>query len=120
MSLQVNVYNQDELARWIRELIDKDDLHRFYTCSAWLKVRAEVLAEYKHECQHCKQRGYYTRATTVHHQQYVRRHPRLALTKKYTFKDKEYINLLPLCDECHKKVHNKQYKKKKPLTEERW
>jgi 5-methylcytosine-specific restriction endonuclease McrA len=81
-----------------------------------------VLEEFKNECQHCKARGYYKRANTVHHVQYVRKHPRLALSKTYIFQGKEYRNLIPLCHACHEKAHGYRQKEKeeKPLTEERW
>lgn len=117
----INIFNQDEVGRWVQGLIDKNRLHDFYVSSLWLRLRAEVLLEYKHECQHCKERGYYTRADTVHHVQYVKKHPGLALSKVYVFGSKEIRNLVPLCHNCHEMVHGYRVKKiEKPLTEERW
>lgn len=113
--------NQDELERWISRLIAAHNLHEFYTSGLWLKLREEVLDEFKHECQHCKARGFYTKADTVHHVQYVKKHPRLALSKFYEFAGKVYRNLIPLCHDCHERVHEyRQKDKPKPLTEERW
>lgn len=81
-----------------------------------------MLEESKNECQVCKNRGYYTKANHVHHVQYVRRHPRYALSKTYTFKGEERKNLMAVCHDCHEELHGyrKSEKKEKPLTEERW
>jgi 5-methylcytosine-specific restriction enzyme A len=117
----IDIYNQDQVGRWIQSLIDSNKLHDFYVSGYWLRLRAEVLQEYKHECQQCKEKGYYKRADTVHHVQYVRKHPRWALSKTYVFEGKERRNLFPLCHACHEIVHGYRKKKKeKPLTEERW
>ncbi|WP_186430891.1 HNH endonuclease [Clostridium sp. BSD9I1] len=117
----MNIYNQDEVGAWISKLIAENRLEEFYNSKYWRKLRKEVLAEHKGECQICKSRGFYTEANTVHHVQYVRKHPRLALSKTYIFQGKEYKNLIPLCHDCHEEVHGyRQKEKKKPLTEERW
>ena len=49
----------------------KENIHRFYTWSEWKAKREEVLKLDKYECQICKQRGKYKKATTVHHVNYV-------------------------------------------------
>jgi 5-methylcytosine-specific restriction enzyme A len=117
----IDIYNQDEVGRWIQSLIDTNNIHAFYISREWLNLRADLLDEYKHECQHHKDRGYHERADTVHHVQYVKKHPRLALSKTYVFEGKERRNLIPLCRTCHEIVHGYRKKKKeKPLTEERW
>lgn len=96
-------------------------IHRFYVWSKWLHVREQVLEMDKHECQDCKANGRYTRATTVHHNQFVKRHPEFALEIWYTFQGKQYRNLISLCNECHEARHNYRQKNKKvPLTEEMW
>ena len=116
-----NPNNLDEVGRIVQELIDTNNLHKFYTCTEWIKLRLEVLEDYKHECQDCKAKGYYTKATHVHHVQYVRKHPRYALSKVYVFRGVIYINLIPLCHDCHEKRHGyRQKEKKEPLTVERW
>ena len=79
----MNIINQNEVGRWVQSLIEAENLHAFYISGEWLRLRADVLDEYKHECQHCKNRGYYTEANTVHHVQYVKKHPSLALSKVY-------------------------------------
>lgn len=119
----ININNQDEVGKWVSKLIDEDKLVDFYRSKYWIRLRKEILDEYKHECQECKKKGFYKRANHVHHVQFVRNHPRLALSKTYIFQGREYINLIPVCKECHETVchperlrHNKQ----EPLTEERW
>lgn len=113
--------NQHEVGLWVQGLIDANRIHDFYVSSLWINLRLDVLQEYKGECQHCKDRGYYTKANTVHHVQYVRKHPSLALSKVYVFGGKEIRNLVPLCHACHEIVHGYRKKKiEKPLTEERW
>lgn len=105
---------------YVRQCIPKD-IHRFYTWSKWERVRQQVLNMDKYECQDCKARGIYTKATTVHHQQYVKKHPELALEIWYTFKGKEYRNLVSLCHDCHEARHgHRQKTSKQLLTEERW
>lgn len=117
----MNIHNQDEVGRWVSKLIEEDRLLDFYRSKYWVRLRKEVLNEYKSECQICKSKGFYTKANTVHHVQYVRRHPRYALSKTYMFKGLEYENLIPLCWICHQEIHDYKIKvKEKPLTEEKW
>lgn len=98
-----------------------EDIHCFYTWSLWERIRKQVLEMDKHECQDCKEKGRYTKATTVHHNQYVRKYPELALEIWYTFQGKKYRNLVSLCHNCHEERHGHRKKKEvKPLTEERW
>ena len=117
----MNINNQDEVGAWVQSLIDKNNIHAFYVSTYWLNLRTDVLDEYKHECQHCKAKGFYTKANHVHHVQYVKKHPRDALSKVYIFQGKVRQNLIPLCHNCHEIVHGyRQKEKEKPLTIERW
>lgn len=112
---------EDQVYKWVSKLIEEDRLEEFYNSKEWRRLRKEVLVEYKHECQDCKDKGYYNKANTVHHNQFVRKHPRFALSKTYTFQGKVYINLIPLCHNCHEARHGyRQKEKKEPLTVERW
>lgn len=98
-----------------------EDIHRFYVWGKWKALRKEVLRIDKYECQMCKSRGNYTRATTVHHVNYVKQHPEMALEMWYTFRGKKKRNLISLCHDCHEEVHGYRKKEKKEsLTEERW
>jgi 5-methylcytosine-specific restriction endonuclease McrA len=99
-----------ELVEWINKLIHYNNIKAFYNSSLWLKVRSEVLEEQHHECQRCKAKGLYSEAVTVHHIEYLRKHPELALTK---------INLEAICEGCHYDEHHR-YKPKPQLNIERW
>ncbi|MEG0667833.1 MAG: HNH endonuclease [Clostridium sp.] len=82
-----------------------------------------MLEEQHYECQECLKVSKITRADTVHHVQFVRKHPRLALDKYYTYKGIQYKNLVAVCAACHNRLHPEKHfykKKEKPLTEERW
>lgn len=99
----------------------KEDMHRFYVWGKWKAIRSEVLRMDHFACQRCKGRGRYTKATTVHHVNYVKKHPDKALDIWYSFKGLKHRNLISLCHECHEEVHGYRKKKKEnPLTEERW
>lgn len=116
---------QDKLERYINELIDKNELWRFYKSKEWMQLKEEVLQEHHYECYICRQQGKITKADTVHHNQFVRNHPRLALSKYYTYEGKEYMNLIPVCKACHNKCHPEKLKsrnkKKDTFTnKERW
>ena len=42
----------------------REDIHRFYVWGPWKKVRREVLQMDHGECQRCKAKKIYTKATT--------------------------------------------------------
>ena len=106
---------------FVKECI-KTGIHRFYVWGKWKKVRAAVLNMDKHECQMCKAKGVYRRADTVHHVNYVKKHPELALEVWFDWKGKRKRNLISLCHSCHEEVHGYRKEKfmKEPITEERW
>lgn len=99
---------QRELEVWIQELIEKDELWRFYKSKEFRHLKEEVLKEQHYECQICKEQGHITKADTVHHIQYVRKHPELALSKTYLYMGKEHRNLIAICKSCHNKVHKEK------------
>lgn len=82
--------------------------HRFYTGGAWLRVRGEVLAGDRFECQRCKGRGRYRRANTVHHVRAVEQFPELSLCKVFVGADGlAHRNLISLCRQCHEEIHGR-------------
>ena len=110
---------QEQIA-YVKQYI-KEDIHRFYIWGPWKKLRREVLQMDHGECQRCKAKKLYTKATTVHHVNYVKKHPELALEIWYEWQGVKRRNLISLCHDCHEAVHG--YRKpieKKLLTEERW
>ncbi len=110
-----------ELRKWIQELDEKGKLYKFYKCKEWLELKQAVLSESHYECIKCREKGKISRAEEVHHVQWVKRHPELALSRTYQYKGKEYKNLLPLCHSCHDKEHERfGNEKRKQFNEERW
>lgn len=87
--------------------ISQGNVREFYKSSIWANVRVNVLREQNYECQRCKQRGIYKKATVVHHKKYLRQYPYLAIQKD---------NLEALCDECHYAEHHTQ----ELLNTEKW
>lgn len=109
-----------EQIEYVKKCI-KNNIHNFYIWGEWLKVRTIVLQMDKYECQDCKKKGKYTKATTVHHNQFLKKYPELALEIFYQFGGKTYRNLISLCRDCHEVRHGfRKKEEKKPLTEERW
>lgn len=115
---------QTKLAEWINRLIAEDKLYKFYKSKLWLTLRREILAANHFECELCKRNECkgerrYSRATTVHHVQFVKKYPELALSRTFTHGGKEYKNLMALCDGCHNKMH-KRFAKKEAFNKEKW
>lgn len=105
---------------YVRKCIDDNNLHRFYTWAPWINLRAEVLRDDKGECQTCKRRGIYAKATHVHHLKHVRKHPELALVKIMPGGTRQLVSL---CKACHELEHPERMRKGgcgEPITEERW
>ena len=123
---------------WIKGLIDRDELWRFYKTPEWIKLKKSVLKAAHYECAECARQGKITRydvgedgekrlLSTVHHVCHVKSHPELALS--LTYKDfetgEEKINLLPVCKSCHNKLHPEKNSRRKTdnpsfSTPERW
>ena len=113
-----------EYLEWLQKLIADGDIHEFYISPEWQRLRKEVLKEQRKECQCHKERGEYCKANHVHHVNYVRIHPELALSKWY--KNGNGVikrNLIAACKMCHETVCHPErlrWNKKDPLTPERW
>lgn len=118
---------------WIRDLIRKDEVWKFYKTPEWIALKEEILEENHHECRICKNRGVITRydvdkdgnktlLSTVHHVQWLKKYPELALSKTYVWNGKEYDNLIPVCKACHNKCHKeKAFRRPKKFWQpERW
>lgn len=101
-------------------LIDSGQSDKFYSWGAWLRRRDEVLRLDRWECQLCKAKGRYSRASIVHHVKHLKDRPDLALS----IWDGRERQLLSVCKTCHEAEHpesQRPYKPKaEPLTEERW
>ena len=121
--------NTKDLVIWINKLKQDKELWRFYKSKWWAGskdmegLKNEILREQHCECQECKKLGLIKKADTVHHVQYVSKYPELALSKYYTYKGKQYKNLVAVCKSCHNKLHPEKHKKKDykpPINKEKW
>lgn len=126
------------IEQWIKELIEKDELWKFYKSRQWIRLKESVLKAAHYECQECRAQGKITRydidsegnkrlLSTVHHVMHVRDHPELALSR--TYKDMETgevkQNLIPVCKACHNKLHPEKRRQRQRHTDsftnvERW
>ena len=112
----------------IRELTKQGKIYRFYKSPEWLALRGIIMAECHGECQWCRERGIISKAETVHHVQWVKTHPELAMSRTYRDEYGEIKqNLIPLCHDCHDRAHKRmRYAERKipppeeQLNEERW
>lgn len=99
----------EQTEEWIRNIIKENRVHDFYNSPVWKRKKREILKAQHYECQRCKKKGKYMRARTVHHKEYLRKRPDLALDND---------NLEAICDGCHYDEHHRM----KPgfINEERW
>ena len=111
------VLKTSQIITWI----NNGELWRFYKTQDWIKLKKQILDENHYECRECKKHGILTRydvdkngnrklISTVHHVQFVRKHPELALSRTYIYKGKTYDNLIPVCKSCHNKLHPEKNK----------
>ncbi len=113
--------NRKELKSWIEELIKENKLYKFYKSKLWLNKKETILRKFHRECLWCKKKGKISKAEEVHHVQFVKKHPELALDEFYTYKGQQYKNLVPLCHDCHDKAHERmKYRKREQFNDERW
>ena len=98
--------------------VNENKMYVVYKSSEWKRTRKRVLTLDKYECQHCKKKGKYTKATVVHHINHVKDRPDLAFEIYYNGKR----NLISLCNACHEDEHPNRFQNeiKEPLTIERW
>ncbi len=84
---------------------------KFYNSRTWRNKRKSILQRDNYECQHCKDKGGYTKAHTVHHIKELAYYPELALAD---------TNLVALCFSCHERIHERGKKEVVEVNEERW
>lgn len=116
----------EALYKWLCDKIAAGEADDFYRTRVWKNRSKEVRTLDRNECQKCKARGRYKKATLVHHINHVKDRPDLALDIWYTAPDgSRQRNLISICDECHKEEHpeqQRQYTAKEAAfsTPERW
>lgn len=102
-----------DLVKFIRECEEKNKMYLFYKLKQWTKLRDEVLKDSHNECYDCKQKGKITLGTEeepleVHHINFVKIRPDLALSRYYVDNNGiEHPNLVALCHRCHDKRHGR-------------
>ena len=106
--------------RQLLALIQAGREYEFYSWTEWKHLRLDVLKLDHWECQECKKRGRYRRASIVHHVNHLREHPALALSVWHN----EQRQLVSVCKRCHEELHPESQqpfaKTRPPVTEERW
>ena len=100
----------------IAALIEAGNIRLFYKRKWWKRKRKEILRRDNNECQECKGKGKYAKATDVHHIKHLDKRPDLALVD---------WNLISLCGGCHNVAHPEKLKRsdtvrKEAITLERW
>lgn len=110
------MYTDEQIrtGEWVRKMAASSyrGWKAFYHTTKWKHKRKEILKRDHNSCQMCRQKGKYSRATTVHHKKHLKDIPELALTDD---------NLISLCGECHEYMHPEKHRKKIGYrNEERW
>lgn len=125
---EVNWKDTQSVANFVLWCTANDCMQHFYRTWPWRKVRAQVLALDHYECQHCRAKGRYTKASVAHHVNYLKARPDLALTIWHERNDGQRSrNLIALCTACHEAEHNRietmlaaRHGTRPPVTPERW
>lgn len=76
---------------------DRDITEMFYHSREWRKIRKEVLARDKRECQVCKDLGRVTLDNLLVHHIYT--------LEFYFNKRLDIDNLITVCHSCHENIH---------------
>ena len=69
-----------EYLNWLLQLIAENRLREFYLSSEWRTLSERIISEQK-ECQICKENHRWGPAQIVHHVNYLRNNPELALSR---------------------------------------
>lgn len=101
MMTTMPVLTKKELDK-LRAIIEDGREHLFYCSSKWHRIREHVLRLDRYECQLCKSRGRYTKATHVHHVQHLKQRPDLALS---VYDESGGRQLVSVCRACHEECH---------------
>ena len=106
----------------IRELVADNCVEEFYNDRYWRRLSKEIIGENHNECLLCKAEHRLTTATLVHHVRHLKDYPELAYSRTYTDETGTHMQLMPLCHDCHERMHARGiYAKRSGYTnEERW
>jgi len=106
----------------IKYLIAINRLDLFYNDYDWRKLSKEIIADNHNECMMCADNHKVSTAVLVHHVQHLKEHPELAYSRYYIDAKGRHIQLMPLCHDCHEKIHKRGiYSEIKGfVNQERW
>lgn len=114
----MHMYSADQ----IQELISAGCIEHFYKDWYWRTLALEIIREHHKECQMCRNEHRLTCATLVHHVKPLKLYPELAYSRTYKDADGEHIQLMPLCHDCHERMHERGIYAKPHgfVNEEKW
>lgn len=107
----------------IKEFIKNDRLDIFYNNGSWRRLSKAVIREQHSECQICRSKGIYSKATVVHHVKPIKMFPQYAYTRYVTDDSgNKQIQLLALCRNCHEEIEGRSpsQKSNRFYNIERW
>lgn len=106
----------------IRKMIEAGYVFDFYNDRYWRKLSKKIIRENHGECQLCRAEHRLTRATLVHHVLHLKDRPDLAYSRTYTDDTGEHMQLMPLCHDCHERIHERGIYAKRSgyINEEKW
>lgn len=108
-------------AEQIRQLYAANRIDKFYNSKYWRRLSHQIIAAYDHDCQLCKQSGRASTAVMVHHVRELRYYPELAYSPTYRDETGVHVQLLPLCHDCHERVHKRgKYADSGKFVNEEW
>lgn len=92
----------------IISMISANEIEKFYNSRQWRSLSKDVIEDGKNECLYCKQKGLYKKAVLTHHYNELKKRPDLAYSRTFVDADgKVKKNLIPLCNDCHERVHKR-------------
>lgn len=92
----------------ITALAASGDMRDFYNSRTWRKLSHKVIKDGNGECYFCRQKGRVTDAVLTHHVNELKLRPDLAYSLTYVDEHgMEKPQLIPLCHDCHEKIHER-------------
>ena len=91
----------------IRKLIRNGNESEFYNDRYWRQLSKDVIKEHHGECIMCRYAHRMRAATLVHHVRHLKEYPELAYSRTYTAEGVQHMQLMPLCHDCHERIHNR-------------
>lgn len=106
----------------IKALIAAGQTAEFYNDKFWRRLSKKIIKEHHGECQLCRAEHRLTAATLVHHVMHLKDRPDLAYSRTYSDETGEHIQLMPLCHDCHERIHGRGVYAVYPgyTNDERW